>query len=340
MIIDAHAHAWPYLGGASGYASAKDHLKYLQKSAANAGPHLRMVGPRPLEDEDVDFRVGKYGRTEWTKNGQECYLQMQAPVIKDMEWPPESMLAHMDWIGVDKGVLFQNHIYGKLNEYLSECVRKWPNRFAATAQVDEKLAYTEPILKEVKHCLTQLKLKGLYFQPQLTSGVDDPKYDPLWRLLVDLKSPVVWEIGVFKTLKEYLTAVGRLEAVHRRFPDLVGVFTHMTQHIKASSDPEALDPQRIASFLRLPNLYLELGYFLPYDTMGEEYPYPMGLRFVKSIAGVIGAGKMTWGADMPATMRSCTYRQSVDVIRRHCDFFSEEERALILGKNAEKVFFR
>jgi predicted TIM-barrel fold metal-dependent hydrolase len=339
MIVDSHAHAWPYLGGASGYASTKEHLKQLQRSAANAGPHLRRVGPKPLENEEVNFRVGKYGRFEWTKNGEECYLQIQAPVIRDMEWPPELMLAHMDWIGVDKGVLYQNHIYGRLNEYLSECVKKWPDRFAATAQVEEELAYTEKALDEVKHCLTQMKLRGLYFQPKLAVGVDDPKYDPLWQLLVDLRSPVVWEIGVYPTLKEYLTAVGKLEAIHRRFPDLVGVFTHMTQHIRAPSDPEALDPKRIASFLELPNVYLELGYFLPYDTMGEEYPYPIGQQFVKSISKVIGAEKMTWGADMPATMRSSTYRQNLDVIRRHCDFFSEADKELILGKNAQKIFF-
>jgi L-galactono-1,5-lactonase len=340
MIVDAHSHAWPFLGGASGYSSPAEHLKHLQMSASRAGPHLKRVGPKPLADENVNFRVGKYGRMEWTKDGQECYLQQQAPVIRDMEWPPEMMLAHMDWAGVDKGVLFQNHIYGRLNQYLSDCVKKWPERFAATAQVEEETAYKEPALQEIKRCMGPMKMRGLYFQPQLADAVESSKYDVLWQLLTDLKSPVVWEIGLFPTLKDYLAAVSKLESIHKRFPELVGVFTHMTQHIRAPTDPERLDPNKIASFLNLPNVYLELGYFLPYAAMDQEYPYEMGLKFVESLSKVVGADKMTWGADMPATMRSCTYPQSIDVIRRHCNFFSEAEKELVLGKNAYNVFFK
>jgi predicted TIM-barrel fold metal-dependent hydrolase len=339
MIIDAHAHAWPYLGGASGYPTVAQHLKFLQRTAAFS-THLKAKGPRPTPDEDVNFRIGRFGRLEWTKNGEDCYVQMQAPVIMNMEWPPEAMLAHMDWAGVDKGVLYQNHIYGMLNDYLSDCVKKWPDRFAATAQVEEGLAHTEPVLQYVKKCMTDFKLRGLYFQPQLVDSVADERFYSLWQLLVDLKSPLVWEIGTFPKLNDYLTAVKKLESVHNKFPDLVGIFTHMTQHIRAKNDPEALDPQKIASFLKLPNVYLELGYFLPYDPMGEEYPYKSGIDFVQSLSKVIGPEKMTWGADMPATMRSCTYIQSIDVIRRHCNFFSEADKELILGRNVYGIFFQ
>ena len=31
MIIDSHAHVFPYLGGASGYDSIKTHMRYLQR---------------------------------------------------------------------------------------------------------------------------------------------------------------------------------------------------------------------------------------------------------------------------------------------------------------------
>ena len=33
----------------------------------------------------------------------------------------------------------------------------------------------------------------------------------------------------------------------------------------------------------------------------------------------------------------CTYKQAVDHIAVHCDFFTDEERALVLGGNAARI---
>ena len=34
----------------------------------------------------------------------------------------------------------------------------------------------------------------------------------------------------------------------------------------------------------------------------------------------------------------CTYRQALDFIRLHCDFLSQDEKDLILGGNAARLF--
>ena len=53
----------------------------------------------------------------------------------------------------------------------------------------------------------------------------------------------------------------------------------------------------------------------------------------------VGAAKLLWGSDCPLGMSAwCTYRQAIDFIRRHCDFLSGEEKALILGGNAARLF--
>ena len=44
-----------------------------------------------------------------------------------------------------------------------------------------------------------------------------------------------------------------------------------------------------------------------------------------------------WGTDMPMVARFCTYRQSMDQFRVHCDFLSDGERADILGGTVARV---
>jgi predicted TIM-barrel fold metal-dependent hydrolase len=50
-----------------------------------------------------------------------------------------------------------------------------------------------------------------------------------------------------------------------------------------------------------------------------------------------GASKLVWGSDMPNVERFCTYRQSVDYVRRHCGFLSAAEKDLVLGGNIARM---
>jgi hypothetical protein len=40
---------------------------------------------------------------------------------------------------------------------------------------------------------------------------------------------------------------------------------------------------------------------------------------------------------MPNVERFCTYRQSVDYVRRHCGFLSAAEKDLVLGGNIARM---
>ncbi len=41
---------------------------------------------------------------------------------------------------------------------------------------------------------------------------------------------------------------------------------------------------------------------------------------------------------MPNVLRYCTYRQSLDYLRRYAGFLSEDDRGLILGGNLARLF--
>ena len=53
----------------------------------------------------------------------------------------------------------------------------------------------------------------------------------------------------------------------------------------------------------------------------------------------LGASKLLWGSDMPNVERSCTYRQTLTYLTRHCDFIPAADLDLIVGGNASALYF-
>ena len=86
------------------------------------------------------------------------------------------------------------------------------------------------------------------------------------------------------------------------------------------------------------NIYMKISGFAYYSKRNWEYPYDDVLPYIEKIAEAFGAERMLWGSDYPPTMRYMTYRQSLEVVRTHCTFLTEEERALVLGGNAQRLF--
>jgi hypothetical protein len=48
---------------------------------------------------------------------------------------------------------------------------------------------------------------------------------------------------------------------------------------------------------------------------------------------------MLWGSDMPNVERSCTYRQTLTYLTRHCSFITAADLDLIVGGNANELYF-
>jgi hypothetical protein len=49
---------------------------------------------------------------------------------------------------------------------------------------------------------------------------------------------------------------------------------------------------------------------------------------------------LCWGSNFPGAECHCTYRQSLEVIRTHCDFLSQEERVKVLGGTLASLLAR
>ena len=65
----------------------------------------------------------------------------------------------------------------------------------------------------------------------------------------------------------------------------------------------------------------------------------LGLAIVKKLVEEIGAKRLMWGTDMPNVERFCTYRQSLEMIRRHMKgLMSNDDITDILGATACRLY--
>ena len=212
MIIDAHAHVFPRLGTDSGDQPAETQLHIIQHHVQfhSQGWRRRRDGLRaddsplmPAGDgiadmPDVDFRIAKHGQLECTVDGEDYYLQWYPCWLQDMAAPPELMIAYMDYLGVDMAVLQHDHIYGSLNQILSDCMNRYPGRFLPLAQIREWEADQELQWSRLEYAVETLGLRGLYFAVESLAftgwvdHLDDAKFEPLWETVRRLDIPVFW----------------------------------------------------------------------------------------------------------------------------------------------------
>jgi predicted TIM-barrel fold metal-dependent hydrolase len=333
-IVDVHAHAFPPLRGASGYKDQATHLD-----------HIRTEVHTLLPEGYTNLRVSQYGKLAWTRNGKEETLRLWPPFLVDMSCPPELMLEFMDWVGVDMAVLYQAHVYGSLNQYLAECVNKYPDRFVAVAQINESEAGKQTQIEVLRHCANDLRLSGLYYEIDGRVGgaqrsfVDDEEKHPLWEEVMTLRLPVIFDIEMYGDKpQDYLDTIRRIERVLESFPSLVGILAH---NGCVDSRHHIDNPRELFTLLKYPNMYVETVFaaYVPAVYGGaEEYPYPSVQKIIKAEYDEFGAEKLLWGSDAPAVLGACTYKQCLDVIRLHCSFISEQDMKLILGDNAARLF--
>jgi len=332
-VVDSHVHIFPYLGAASGFRSAAEHLQFLQLYMATHGEPVRrlsdhaqvreqtlyadgrMDGPSSLRA--VNFRVGRFGRFEWTADATDLYLQYFPPSLQAMESPPEFVLQQMARAGVDRAVLQNARPYGRLNAYFAAAVRAYPEKFVGLADVDEARAHTPAEIARLRHAVRELGLRGLYYANRalFTAGYarmfDDPVFDPFWEEVRGLEIPVFWEIfGIPDPADpdDQLREIERLNRWAARWPQIPGVWTH-------GFAPELLErmPAPLAELLDRDQIRVEILYPI-YWARTHAYPFGELRPALETLYRRVGAERLIWGSDMPNVERNVTYRQSLEYV--------------------------
>ncbi|MFN8522187.1 MAG: amidohydrolase family protein [Chloroflexota bacterium] len=359
MIVDAHAHAFPYLGSAAGYPSAELHTRLLQRHFTTHPQGARRVSDNALVTEptlwdgvtpgyegllEVGFHVARFGRFEWQKDGVDYYIQWLPPHLEDNEARPERMLAQMQYLGVTHAVLQRGDLYGLIDDYIAEAVKLAPDKLRGCLSVNEGNIADRAEIEHLERSVRDLGLTALYFAndpfARAAQGADfgAAPYVAFWERVQELGIPVLWDIRFIqrRSHQDYLGEAARLHRFARQFPRIHNVLTH---GLPANAIADGHVPDPVIALCREPNVTLELLFPLLYGA-SWDYPYAEAQPIIRQLHAKLGASKLIWGSDMPNVERSCTYRQSLSYLTRYCDFIASAEMDQIVGGNAYDLFFR
>lgn len=359
MIIDCHAHIFQNWANAGGHSSSEIHRKYMQKVQARTAAKVfrardgKEVGGSVLFAagdngwtglRDVNFRVGTYGRLDFTIDGEDYHSQYMPVGMQHIEAPPELMLAQMSYAGVQHCVLQAGWGYGAMNDYNAFAQNQYPTKFTALLNVDEARAYTAPVLREFDRVHRRLGLGGVYFSLEgfarygFDVAFNAREMDAFWERVNASGLAVFIELTAIPDYDErsYIANVLRLGDLMRRFPAIrwVLVMGPPVGHFGMSGAWRF--PDEVAGVYRRDNLWIEIMFPITWGGVWE-YPYLEAQGLIRDLRDRFGAAKLIWGSDMPNVERFCTYTQCVDYVRRHCTFLNASEKDGILGGTVDAL---
>ena len=252
-------------------------------------------------------------------------------VASDWFEPVESLLFQMDRYGIEHAILVQDSAQPD-NTYQSECVRRYPGRLTSVVVVD----VARPDALDTLERLAGEGAVGV----RLRQTSRSPGRDPLaiWRAAERLRLPVscIGRASYYLT-EDFATLVQAVSAL----PIVI-------EHLGSGNDPsvEPVDPavrRAVFALARFPNLAIKihgLGEFArraaPVDA---EFPFERPIPPYLDLAlRTFGPSRMMWGSDYPPVSAREGYGNSLHLTMKQFGSRSEEDRALIYGGTARRLF--
>jgi len=356
MIVDSHAHVFENWHGLCGHPNKDIHLKYIQKNLTRPAARVfRLRDGASIEShllfqdgdntwrglrEGIHFRVGTYGRLEFTIDGEDYFIQYYPVNMSVLQSPPELMLAQMVYTGVDHCILQAGPNYGMVNDINAYAQRAYPDKFTGLFGVDDAMAFESKWFFEVERAYHQLQLRGLYYSLDSFArygfewSFTDSRMDLFWEKIASLHIPVFIELNASPSydIKGYIANIERLNRLLRRFSDMRWLIVMGPPVGFFAANGKWEFPDTVDKVYRRENVKLEIMFPITWG-WHWEYPYPEAQSLIRDLRDKYGAGKLIWGSDMPNVERFCTYRQCLNYVRRHCDFLTPDEKEMILSKN-------
>ena len=255
----------------------------------------------------------------------------------DKEFLVESLLKVMDANDVEKAILLQGVLYGLQNEYVMECVEKYPERFKGAVMLDPFCRCRDQILDRF---INEFGAKIFKFEVSVGGGMsgyhsdfilDGQVMGPVIERISGVdKSVLVLDIGSPSMTSCQPEAVARIAEAH---PEMHIVVCHLLA--PSLSDGPALE--RALPYLRHENVWVDLS-ALPWNVAPEAYPYPTAIDYIKMAKDVLGADKLIWGTDAPCVMTKFDYKDLYTFLEDSDAFADEEKKAIFYG-NAVDAYY-
>lgn len=263
-------------------------------------------------------------------------VQFLPPSFKDTTCSVETFIEYMDWCGVSKAILMANPYYGFFNDYFIESIKKYPDRFRAVSLVD--VTKGEKAAEELKVIFENTPLFGVKietyttFQCAKSLRMTDASIAPVWETMDKYRQPLFIHMFTDNDVEDVKELVNKYRGI-------TFVICHMgADACHAPGAKKSNFNECIAIVRDNANVYFDTSSVSVY--FDEEYPYPSTVEIIENGWREVGAEKIMWASDFPGMLTRATYKQLINIVAKYCTNITESDKELIMGKNAEKLFFK
>lgn len=300
--------------------------------------HAHIFSSVDGEKRGIKTSSAKYGRIKYG-NDELVFLP---PTFKELLFDADMLVESMDFAGVSKAVLLQNPVIGIINNEIQQAIKKYPNRFVGTIQVDPLNSSACDLISNYaseKQNILKLEISeewgwsGKYPGFSLT-GREMMK---IWETIARLNLRVIIDTGdMFNNGYQ----IDNIRNIANQFPKTKILIEHLG-FLKAQYQKNEMALKRRNELLNLGKEHKNIffGFSSTASFLDDEYPCVESLNCLKNAVDLMGADKILWGSDIPSTLKKYTYRQMIDVITKHAFFLTQSEKQQILFSNAYSFFW-
>jgi predicted TIM-barrel fold metal-dependent hydrolase len=295
--------------------SRREFLALAAASVAAAAPMERLIIDTHLE--------------VWTDDPKFPFHHPEHPEMKRerVQAPIENEVEQMKEFGLKYAVLINPRVFGWDNSYISYSLHKYPKLFVAHGLLDP-LGNDPP--ERLRYWVNEQGFQGMRFSPiyhPQSTWLNSRELYPLWREAERLSA-----VFNFYILPHQMPM---LEDMAGRFPGVKIVIDHLGKPNLKAADPWP-EFRQMFRLKRFPQVWVSASE--PYEGSLTAYPHRDMYPFFKAVYEEFGGKQLIWGTGYPKPRWELPMDQELDFVDRILDFYTPEDRELILGKNALRIW--
>ncbi|GIW80461.1 MAG: amidohydrolase [Gemmatales bacterium] len=251
--------------------------------------------------------------------------------IEPRSFTPKELFQHAKKVGVERVNLIQMSFYGFDNRYMLDMIALYPKNFVGTAVIDVHAPRPDRLMTE----LARKKVRAFRIHPRLSKLPPERWLEP-----TGYKKMFAAGARNNQAMSCLIDPDGlpEVERMCRKFPETPVVIDHLCR-IGADGTIRDRDVDRLCALAKYPRVMVKVGAF--YALGKKRPPYTDLAPLIKKVIAAFSVKRCMWESDSPfQVIRGHTYQASIDLVRKHLDFLSDEDREWLLRKTAEEFFFK
>lgn len=293
-----------------------DRRAFLSQAAAAVLPRRK----RLLIDTHVEV---------WTIDPKFPFGHPENPNARPTESAPiENQVAQMKDYAIKYAVLINPRYFGWDNSYINHSLLSDPKLFVAHGLLNP----LDPKAPEkLRYWIKDRGFQGMRFSPLYhpkSAWLNDKSQYPIWR-----EAERLGAVFNFYILPHQMPMLAEMA---ERFPGVKIVIDHLGKPDLRQRDPWP-EFRKMFALKRFPQVWISASE--PYElSVSVKFPYTDTFPFFKAVYEEFGGKKLIWGTGYPRPRWELPMEKELEFVEVALDFYTEDDRDLILGKNALDIW--